>query len=198
MISTYQLAIRSGPNAGRVFNLDRNELFIGRDTTNDIVISDPEVSRRHARLFLQGANYVIEDLGSTNGTAVGGQRLAGPYVLRSGDVITLGEHVSLVFEAVASDPDATVASAAVRPPVAPVVQQPQYVPPPVQQVPVYSREVPQYEENIVQSPRRLPGWVIPVAIALLFLLCVCAVVFWVIDSNSLWCDLLPFLFPACQ
>jgi hypothetical protein len=179
MISTYQLSIRSGPNPGKSYTLDRNELFIGRDTTNDIVISDPEVSRRHARLFLQGANYVIEDLGSTNGTSVGGQRLAGPYVLRSGDAITLGEHVGLVFEVVSSDPDATVASAVVRPPMhqaPPVIQQPQYVPPP-QPVQTYREPppppVPVYEENVVSTPRRLPGWVIPVAIALLSTLTAC-------------------------
>lgn len=210
MAQTFQLAVRSGPNAGKVYSIDKNELFIGRETGNDIIIPDPEVSRRHARVFLQGANYVLEDLGSTNGTSVNSQRLAGPYVLRPGETITLGEHVSLVFEAPIMDPDATMASAAVRPPVAPppppVVpqyqQQPRYTPPPPPPPPVaaYNQppaQQPTYEEPYVPE-RRFPSWAIILIVLLLFIICVCGVFLYVIDSQNMWCDLFPFLFPACQ
>lgn len=104
----YRLVMRSGPNAGQVYPFEKNELLIGRDLTNDIIVNDPEVSRRHLRVFLQGNQYGIEDLGSTNGSFVNSQRLAGPYILHPGDFLTLGERINFVYEVV--DTDATVAS----------------------------------------------------------------------------------------
>ncbi|MCZ7552248.1 MAG: FHA domain-containing protein [Anaerolineales bacterium] len=81
---TYQLVMHKGPNPGKIFELVQDELTIGRDITNRIVINDAEVSRKHARLTLQSGAYVIEDLGSTNGTFVDSQRLIGPHMLRPG------------------------------------------------------------------------------------------------------------------
>jgi hypothetical protein len=101
--------MRTGPNPGEVFPLTKNEIYIGRDVNNDIAVSDQEVSRKHARLVMQAGGYVLEDLGSTNGTYVNGQRLMGPHVLRSGETVMLGENVSLVLEAV-YDADATILS----------------------------------------------------------------------------------------
>lgn len=110
MNPTFRLVLKSGPNSGQTFELGTDEVIIGRDVNANFVISDPEVSRRHSRVYLQGANYVIEDLGSTNGTVVNGQRLAGPYILSPGEIIVLGEHTQVLFEKVVLDPDATVAS----------------------------------------------------------------------------------------
>lgn len=104
----YRLVMRSGPNTGQVYPLEKDELSIGRDLSNDIIVNDPEVSRRHLRLFKQGNQYGVEDLGSTNGTFVNSQRLAGPYILHPGEFLTLGERVNFVYEMV--DTDATVAS----------------------------------------------------------------------------------------
>lgn len=104
----YRLVMRSGPNVGQVYPLEKNELSIGRDLSNDIIVNDPEVSRRHLRMFLQGNQYGVEDMGSTNGTFVNSQRLAGPYVLHPGEFLTLGERINFVYEVV--DTDATVAS----------------------------------------------------------------------------------------
>lgn len=115
MQSNFRMVMRSGPTVGKAFTLDKNEMFLGRDLSNDLVINDPEISRRHARLFLQGNGYILEDLGSTNGTFVNGQRLMGPNILRPGDVITFGERMSLVYETSDFDQDATVVSPAARP-----------------------------------------------------------------------------------
>ncbi len=106
---SYQLVMRSGPTPGKVFELDKSEIYLGRDVNNEIIINDAEVSRRHARVILQAGGYVLEDLGSTNGTFVNGHRLMGPHVLRSGELILLGENVSLVFET-SLDADATLAA----------------------------------------------------------------------------------------
>ena len=115
MQPSFRLVIRSGPSVGKIYSLDKNEMFLGRDLSNDIVINDPEISRRHARLYSQGTTYVIEDLGSTNGTFVNGQRLMGPNVLRPGDMMAFGERVSMAFEAVDFDQDATIVSPTARP-----------------------------------------------------------------------------------
>lgn len=139
---SYHLVMRAGPTPNKSFPIQKNEIFIGRDIANDILINDAEVSRRHARLSVQAGNYVIEDLGSTNGTFVNGQRLVGPRVLRPGDMLLLGENVSFAFEMAPYEPGgAAVGPAAVPPreptPVAPPapaytppVSQPAYQPPP--------------------------------------------------------------------
>ena len=107
---TYQLVMQKGPNPGKIFELVQEELTIGRDITNRIVINDPEVSRKHARLTLQSGSYVIEDLGSTNGSFVDSQRLIGPHVLKPGETIMFGEKISLEYEVLGFDPNATLIS----------------------------------------------------------------------------------------
>jgi pSer/pThr/pTyr-binding forkhead associated (FHA) protein len=112
MASQYQLVMRAGPTTGKYFELTGSDLTIGRDLSADIVINIPEVSRKHARLRLETSGFVIEDLGSTNGTFVNGQRLSGPHSLRPGDTIMLGEAVALGYEAPAPqyDSSATIVS----------------------------------------------------------------------------------------
>ena len=107
----FQLVMRAGPTPGKAFPVSGESFTIGREPGNGIVINDPEISRKHSRMWLQGSTYSIEDLGSTNGTFVNGVRLSAPHSLRPGEVVALGEQISLVFEAVVSDPNATVMSA---------------------------------------------------------------------------------------
>jgi pSer/pThr/pTyr-binding forkhead associated (FHA) protein len=116
MAASFQLVMQKGPTPGKVFELTQDDMTIGRDISNRIVINDPEVSRKHSRLSLQGGAYVIEDLGSTNGTLVNGQRLMGPHVLRPGETVMLGEKIVLNFEGVGYDPNATVVGNAPLPP----------------------------------------------------------------------------------
>ncbi len=97
----FQFVIRKGPQVGQVFRLDANALIIGRDPMSDIVINDPEISRQHARLSKRDNSYEIEDLGSTNGTFVNGQRLGSePYRLEPGQTVNMGSGVRLIYEAV--------------------------------------------------------------------------------------------------
>lgn len=109
MKTIYRIKIQSGPDSGKEILLDKPELFLGRDPNNEIVIMDPEVSRRHARFVLTGTDYSVEDLGSTNGTLVRGIRIQSLTPLASGDGIAIGERVSLVYETILVDPDANVA-----------------------------------------------------------------------------------------
>lgn len=98
---SFRLIIRRGPQPNQVYELNKGIITIGRDITNDIVINDPEVSRHHARLTQTGSGYTLEDLGSTNGTFVNGQRLTGARPLANGDMVGLGETVTLAYEAFA-------------------------------------------------------------------------------------------------
>lgn len=107
---SFQLVMRVGPSPGKVFPLSAKEIILGRDIDNEIVINDGEISRRHTRLLIQEGGYVVEDLGSTNGTFVNGQKITGAHVLEAGQTIRLGENVTLSYEVAGFDPDATLAS----------------------------------------------------------------------------------------
>ena len=93
----YSLLMASGPDSGRVYSLAQPLIKIGRDLTNDIIIQDPEVSRFHARLRRSGAQYQIEDLGSTNGTRLNDVLVTEPTPLENEDTIFLGTGVQLQY-----------------------------------------------------------------------------------------------------
>ena len=87
--------IRSGPDAGREFQLARGTAYIGRGRGCEIHLSDESVSRRHAKLVIQEVIEVV-DLGSANGITAGGQQVSRTQ-LRPGDVIQLGDTELEVF-----------------------------------------------------------------------------------------------------
>jgi hypothetical protein len=93
-----KLTIRTGPQSGMDFSLDRPVTRIGRGSTNDIVIQDTQSSRHHAEITRQGDQLIVQDLGSTNGTFVNGERITAPRLLRPGDQIRIGE-TSFGFQA---------------------------------------------------------------------------------------------------
>ncbi|CAA9468000.1 MAG: hypothetical protein AVDCRST_MAG65-487, partial [uncultured Solirubrobacteraceae bacterium] len=84
------LEVSDGEQAGRRLRLD-GELLLGTAVTGDGRLADPVVSRRHARVRIRDdGRVVLEDLDSTNGTWVNGQRLGAPRELDPGDVIRIG------------------------------------------------------------------------------------------------------------
>ncbi len=195
MASQFQLIMRQGPTPGAAFLLEGSQLNIGRDSSNEIVINDAEVSRRHARLTFQGGKYVLEDLGSTNGTFVNGQRLAGPRVLKAGEVVSLGEQIVLVYEVTTNDPGATMVSPRAAAAV-PSVPRPATPPPPppadyVGSVP--ASPAPAVSQPQPQPARRMNILPILIGVAVLFLICLCIGFFWYVDANFLWCTFFPFL-----
>ncbi|MBZ0275652.1 MAG: FHA domain-containing protein [Anaerolineae bacterium] len=96
----FRLIVRRGPQPNQTYDLNKDIITVGRDITNDITINDPEVSRHHMRFTRGAGGFTLEDLGSTNGTFVNGQRLAGAKPLANGDMIGLGETVTLGYEMV--------------------------------------------------------------------------------------------------
>ena len=70
------LRVVAGAGAGRSFPLFRGRLVVGRDPECDIVLTDPDASRRHAELRVGAGEVTIRDLGSTNGTSIDGEPVA--------------------------------------------------------------------------------------------------------------------------
>jgi pSer/pThr/pTyr-binding forkhead associated (FHA) protein len=206
-MAQFRFVMRSGPTIGKVYPLEADEIFIGRDATNTVAINDAEVSRRHARMELRGTAYVLQDLGSTNGTFVNGTRVSGMQVLNSGDTVSFGEGIVLAYESV-MDMNATVlsnkpAQTAVQRPTPAPVSAPAPTPPPVYKpapVPAYSGQVPAGPVPMPPAPvsaktrKKFPVWLI-ILIVLLVIICACVGFFLVIDQFSLWCKVLPFLVP---
>lgn len=179
-MAQFQFVMRSGPTPGVVFPLEGEQLTIGRDSTNGVAINDAEVSRKHSRLMFQGGKYVIDDLGSTNGTFVNGQRLAGPVVLKAGDVVSLGEQIVLMYDAISADAGATVMSRKASVPSAPPVQA--YAPPPQQA----------YSSAPVAGAKR-NNTPIFIGVGALLFICMCGGFFWWIDATYRWCTFFPFI-----
>lgn len=84
-----KLVIQAGARKGLSYRLREPEVTLGRGPSNAIALSDQLVSRKHARILAEGKSFVIEDLGSANGTFVN-DALVTRQVLHVGDVITLG------------------------------------------------------------------------------------------------------------
>ena len=91
---------------GQIFELTQNEIILGRSTGLAITIDDRVVSRQHARISFQDGQYFIEDLGSSNGTYLNDEQVTSKMALSSGDIVSLGRQIKLLFE----DPQAQLAA----------------------------------------------------------------------------------------
>lgn len=78
-----------GPLLGQSFPL-QGELTLGRDATNSIAIADQQISRRHCRFAGGGDQFLVEDLGSSNGTYVNDRKIVGAFDIHPGDRIRIG------------------------------------------------------------------------------------------------------------
>ncbi|MDT0344887.1 FHA domain-containing protein [Streptomyces litchfieldiae] len=147
---------------GQTWTLDPNRAYsLGRDPQGDLVLQDARVSWRHATVRWNGQSWVVEDLGSTNGTYVQGQRVQ-QAPLGPGAVVTLGNATDgprLTFSGATHIPhqqqyaqyDAPAAAMAGQPP----VMQPQHpVPPQAQQPPQHQHQPPAQH----QPPRQQQGY----------------------------------------
>ena len=84
------LTIVSGRGRGRRFPFDGEEVCIGRSPESDLVLNDGNVSRTHARIHRQAAQWVLVDCGSANGTELNGAKVISPAQLCKGDRIRVG------------------------------------------------------------------------------------------------------------
>lgn len=87
------LVVTSGHLSGTVIPLGTAPISIGRAPDSTLVVDDEYASARHARLFPHEGQWVVEDLGSTNGTWIGKTRLTSPTVLQMGQPLRIGQTV---------------------------------------------------------------------------------------------------------
>ena len=91
-VRAIRLAITSGPDTGISFASDADAICIGTARSNDLVLSDPTVSRYHVELRREGDRVVVIDHGSTNGTQIGPVSVNdGRILVRTGTVLQLGQ-----------------------------------------------------------------------------------------------------------
>ena len=79
------------------FELTSSRILIGSDQENHLVLDMPEIDMTHASLELRDNHWFLQDLGGPGGTAVNGQEIEGPYMLRNNDIIELS-FIKMRFE----------------------------------------------------------------------------------------------------
>jgi DNA-binding CsgD family transcriptional regulator len=80
----------SNNRSRNLLELEGDRILIGKGSDADLIISDPSVSRRHAKVERIGVAWSLTDLDSKNGTLVNGKPLSGERVLRDGDEVIMG------------------------------------------------------------------------------------------------------------
>lgn len=108
-----KLEATQGPNAGETYRV-KLTTRIGRERDNDVILTDPKVSRHHARIDLQEGVWVLTDLGSANKTYLNGAVVTSPTPLESGDRIRLGETELTFHLPLKPDSDAPIPRRAAR------------------------------------------------------------------------------------
>ena len=101
-MKVFHLVIYSGATVSRVYVLRKDKIIVGRDPGCDLTLDSMDVSRRHAVLRCSDTEVTIEDMGSTNGTEVNGEKIASSQILKPRDEIMLGKDFRLVFQVVDS------------------------------------------------------------------------------------------------
>ena len=86
-----ELIVTAGPLAGTRLPLGNSAILVGRAPDNALVINDGYASSRHARFFPQSGQWLLEDMNSTNGTFIDGQRVQGIVPLSQGQSIQIGQ-----------------------------------------------------------------------------------------------------------
>ncbi|HSS67462.1 MAG TPA: FHA domain-containing protein [Nocardioidaceae bacterium] len=88
------LAITEGANAGVSVPLGDAPILLGRGADATIRLDDDYVSTRHAQFVPHGEDWYVEDLGSTNGTYIGSQRITTPMVVSIGVQVRIGKTIA--------------------------------------------------------------------------------------------------------
>ncbi|MFN4181651.1 MAG: FHA domain-containing protein [bacterium] len=88
-VSVPHLIVKEGSDRGKIFLLNRDVITIGRDSSNDIALSDPFISSKHCRIRKEENQFILVDLGSSNGTRVNGKEIQ-RTILKDGDMIEMG------------------------------------------------------------------------------------------------------------
>ena len=101
-------------------DFDKAEITIGRVRGNDIVLQKNNVSKRHAKLLVKDAQFIIIDQKSTNGTIVNARKITAPQVVREDDKICVGDFILTLKQVADQAAEGAPQSAASPSPAAPL------------------------------------------------------------------------------
>lgn len=193
-MSLEKLIMKSGPEAGKTYKLDKDEFVIGRELINDLIINDPEISRRHARVFVKNEKYYLEDLNSTNGTFLSGKQITKPVQLKTGDLINLGTGVILEFSS-EKEAEKEINVVSEKAPEkkqegTKEIKQASAAKKTAASKPVKKGETVKAEKPPlgIEKLRNTPTWVIVLVIILLFLLIFCVIPLLIVEWTDQWCN----------
>jgi hypothetical protein len=113
-----KLTLLLGRRTMQAYDFKQESIIVGRDESADVLIDNPSVSRRHAEIRLTDDGWVVEDLGSSNGTFLRGGKIDGPQSIGLGDEIGFGKF-SIVFGKALGEGEAPVQKPTTDAPVAP-------------------------------------------------------------------------------
>ena len=105
-----KMSLLLGRKTMRVFDLDQTSIVVGRGEDADILIDNPSMSRRHAEFRQESDGWVVQDLGSSNGTFIGEERLEGPRAVQEGTEVAFGKFSIVFGKAVGQDEAAPAAA----------------------------------------------------------------------------------------
>ena len=106
-----KMSLLLGRKTMRVFDLDQTSIVVGRGEDTDILIDNVSMSRRHAEFRQEGDGWVVQDLGSSNGTFIGGKRIEGPRAVQEGTEVAFGKFSIVFGKAVSQDEAAPAVTA---------------------------------------------------------------------------------------
>jgi len=208
MTLVYKLIMKSGPEPEKTYKLEKDEFVMGRELINDLIINDPEISRRHARLFKKSDRYFVEDLNSTNGTFIAGERISRPVRLKSGDTLVLGKGIAFEFLAEEIEEVPAVKE------VAEGMVEKQEGTKEIKRTALNASGKNEKRLKAKQKPlegakkatassvgeklRGKPTWLIVLAIVLLFLLVFCVIPLLIVEWTDQWCNFFGTFFNQIQ
>ena len=91
------LIMREGELSGQQWTINVDEFVVGRGGECDLVLPERQVSRHHIKILRENSRFILQDLGSKNGTHLNGMRVTGRVPLQDGDEIQIALCVKLVF-----------------------------------------------------------------------------------------------------
>ena len=91
-----QITVATSDGRSFVRPIDKDEFTVGRDSRNHLVLGDRQVSKFHCKILARGGQFIVQDLGSSNGTLINGIRMGGEVVVSTGDRLRLGPY-ELIF-----------------------------------------------------------------------------------------------------
>jgi pSer/pThr/pTyr-binding forkhead associated (FHA) protein len=193
-----KLIFQTESQSGKEVELSGDEITIGRDPENSVVVDDVQISRHHVRIFRDKQNWLIEDLNSTNGTTVNNKALKKAQKLKHGDLVTMGEDskFKVVLEqakpqkAVKKEADASEKREEPRKRLSFKREKPEKMEP-VEETPVSVSEEPLLveEQDTVKFLDKYPKWAIILMIAIAFIIVFCVIPVVVIEASDQWCNL---------